>query len=79
MVYNGDSLTNELPFKIRDNPLKLFFNYGTTVTLVDVSETQAHQFDFKPIINFLHGDFQVNHLYGIWNYFEHYLHPDRFL
>ncbi|XP_050883814.1 uncharacterized protein LOC127087020 [Lathyrus oleraceus] len=65
MVYNGDHLTNELPLKIRDNPLKLFFNGGTTITMVDRSEILEHKFDFKPIVDFLHEDFQVNHLYDV--------------
>lgn len=64
MVYNGDPLTNGVPLKICDNPLKLFFNGGTTVTMLEMSKIHAHKFDFKPLMDFLHGDFKVNRLYG---------------
>ncbi|CAK8538275.1 unnamed protein product [Lathyrus sativus] len=36
MVYNADLLNNDLPLKIYENLLKLFFNSGTTVTMVDI-------------------------------------------
>ncbi|CAK8537800.1 unnamed protein product [Lathyrus sativus] len=65
MVYNGDPLNNDLALKVCDNLLKLVFNGCTTVTMVDMPETPAYQFCFKPIVDFLHGDFQVNRLYDV--------------
>ncbi|CAK8535757.1 unnamed protein product [Lathyrus sativus] len=65
MVYNGDPLNNNIPLKICENPLKLFFNSGTTITMVDLPEIPPHQFHFKPVVDFLHEDFQVNRLYDI--------------
>ncbi|CAK8538744.1 unnamed protein product [Lathyrus sativus] len=65
MVYNGDPLNNDLALKVCDNPLKLVFNGGTTVTVVDMPEIPAYQFCFKPIVDFLHGDFRVNRLYDV--------------
>lgn len=63
MVYNGDPLLIELTLKIHDNPLKLFLNGGTTITMVDMPKILEHKFNFKLIIDFLHGDFHVNRLY----------------
>lgn len=57
---------NGLDFKICNNPLKVFFHGGTTITMLDMPEIPMHNFDFKPIVNFLHGDFQVNRLYNNW-------------
>ncbi|KAI5397556.1 hypothetical protein KIW84_063393 [Lathyrus oleraceus] len=65
MVYNCDPTMNDLAFKICDNPLKVFFHGGTTITMLDMPEIPMHNFDFKPIVNFLHRDFHVNRLYDV--------------
>lgn len=51
MIYNGEPILNDLPFKICDNPLNLFLNGGTTITMIDMPKIITHKFDFKPIIN----------------------------
>lgn len=64
-MYNGDSFDNYLPLNICENPLKLLFNGGTTVTKIHILEIHAHKFKFKPILDFLEGKLQNVMLYGI--------------
>ncbi|KAL5052781.1 hypothetical protein RYX36_033463, partial [Vicia faba] len=64
MVYNREPQINDLPLKVCDNKLKLFFNGTTVITSIDMLDTPVHTFKFKPFVDFLNGDFDVDRLYA---------------
>ncbi|XP_058783684.1 uncharacterized protein LOC131658404 [Vicia villosa] len=70
MVYNGETMINEMPLKVCDNKYKVFFNRATTVTAVDVPDILGHQFNFKSFTDFLSGEFIPDRLYGIPSHFH---------
>ena len=63
-LYNGDPVVNGGSFKVCPNELKLVFNGGTTVSKMALPEIPTHQFQFKPIADFLTGKFSNDLLYG---------------
>ncbi|KAL5080024.1 hypothetical protein RYX36_008445, partial [Vicia faba] len=71
MVYNREPLINDLPLKLCDNKLKLFFNGTTSITSIDMPNIPIHKFKFKPFVEFLNGDFDVDRLYGKRLYMPH--------
>ncbi|CAK8566526.1 unnamed protein product [Lathyrus sativus] len=56
-LYNGESMLNHGTFKVFPNKLKLVFNGGTTVSKLPIPEIPTHQYKFKPIVDFLTGNF----------------------
>ncbi|XP_058741542.1 uncharacterized protein LOC131613895 [Vicia villosa] len=64
-LYNGEPVDNDGPFKICDNPLKLIFNGGTTMSKVAIPEIPTHSYTFHPIASFLKGDFKHDMLYDV--------------
>ncbi|XP_058734815.1 uncharacterized protein LOC131606617 [Vicia villosa] len=65
IVYNGETMINEMPCKVCDNKYKAFFNRATTVTAVDIPDIPTHNFNFKSFSDFLNGEFIVDRLYDI--------------
>src|SRR4051812_14891696 len=65
VVYNGETMINEMPCKVCDNKYKVFFNRATTVTAVDIPNIPTHSYNFKSFSDFLSGEFSVDRVYGI--------------
>ncbi|XP_058739409.1 uncharacterized protein LOC131611395 [Vicia villosa] len=64
IVYNVETMINDMPSKVCDNKYKVFFNRATIITAVDVPDIPEHQFNFKSFTDILSGDFIVDRLYG---------------
>ncbi|XP_058761709.1 uncharacterized protein LOC131635113 [Vicia villosa] len=71
IVYNGETMINEMHMKVCDNKYKVFFNRATTVTAVDVLDIPEHSFNFKSFSDFLSGEFIVDRLYDIIGVVQH--------
>lgn len=65
VIYNGEPLDNDLPLKVCDNMLKVFFTNGTAITKLDILKYPTTSSFSSLIVDFLTGNFQLGRLYGI--------------
>ncbi|KAI5415101.1 hypothetical protein KIW84_040526 [Lathyrus oleraceus] len=65
VIYNGEPLDNDLPLKVCDNMLKVFFTNGTAITKLDILKYPTTSSFSSLIVDFLTGNFQLGRLYDI--------------